>query len=168
MFAKIEHGPLMDRVYRHQRHFYDATRKYYLLGRDPMIAGLMPPANGSILEIGCGTGHNLPMLASFGTVDAIEIDPAALIAAHRAARSGGAAVIGHYHSHPTGLAEPSPRDAADAAPDGSIWLIAGGGQVTAWRAVAAGRRHGRFDPLALACAGVTPASQGKNSSKDFA
>lgn len=97
-----------------------------------------------------------------------EIDPAALIAAHRAARSGGAAVIGHYHSHPTGLAEPSPRDAADAAPDGSIWLIAGGGQVTAWRAVAAGRRHGRFDPLALACAGVTPASQGKNSSKDFA
>ncbi|MDR6147244.1 proteasome lid subunit RPN8/RPN11 [Sphingomonas sp. SORGH_AS870] len=81
-----------------------------------------------------------------------EIDPAALIAAHRAARGGGAAVIGHYHSHPTGLAEPSPRDAADAAPDGSIWLIAGGGRVTAWRAVAAGERHGRFDPLALACA----------------
>ncbi|MBZ6380136.1 Mov34/MPN/PAD-1 family protein [Sphingomonas sanguinis] len=81
-----------------------------------------------------------------------EIDPAALIAAHRAARAGGAGVIGHYHSHPTGLAEPSPRDAADAAPDGSIWLIAGGGQVTAWRAVAAGRRHGRFDPLTLACA----------------
>ena len=81
-----------------------------------------------------------------------EIDPAALIAAHRAARGGGAGVIGHYHSHPTGLAEPSPRDAADAAPDGHIWLIAGGGQVTAWRAVAAGRRHGRFDPLTLACA----------------
>ncbi len=59
MFAKIEHGPLMDRVYRHQRHFYDATRKYYLLGRDPMIAGLNPPEQGSILEIGCGTGRNL-------------------------------------------------------------------------------------------------------------
>ena len=59
MFAKIEHGPLMDRVYRHQRHFYDATRKYYLLGRDPMIAGLNPPERGSILEIGCGTGRNL-------------------------------------------------------------------------------------------------------------
>ena len=25
---------LMDRMYRHQRHFYDATRKFYLLGRD--------------------------------------------------------------------------------------------------------------------------------------
>ncbi len=59
MFAKIEHGRLMDRVYRHQRHFYDATRKYYLLGRDPMIAGLNPPERGSILEIGCGTGRNL-------------------------------------------------------------------------------------------------------------
>jgi S-adenosylmethionine-diacylgycerolhomoserine-N-methlytransferase len=59
MLSKIEHGPLMDRVYRHQRHFYDATRKYYLLGRDPMIAGLNPPERGSILEIGCGTGRNL-------------------------------------------------------------------------------------------------------------
>lgn len=59
MFAKIEHGPLMDRIYRYQRHFYDATRKYYLLGRDPMIAGLNPPERGSILEIGCGTGRNL-------------------------------------------------------------------------------------------------------------
>ena len=59
MFTKIEHGPLMDRVYRHQRHFYDVTRKYYLLGRDPMIAGLNPPERGAILEIGCGTGRNL-------------------------------------------------------------------------------------------------------------
>lgn len=96
-----------------------------------------------------------------------EIDPAALIAAHRVARGGGPAVIGHYHSHPTGLAEPSPRDAADAAPDGSIWLIAGGGAVTAWRAVAAGERHGRFDPLALACTERTPASERASLSRDF-
>jgi len=75
MFAKIEHGPLMDRVYRHQRHFYDATRKYYLLGRDPMIAGLMPPANGSILEIGCGTGRNLVMAgAAYPTTKLYGID----------------------------------------------------------------------------------------------
>lgn len=55
----LDHGSLMDRVYRHQRHFYDATRKYYLLGRDPMIAGLKPPPGSSVLEIGCGTGRNL-------------------------------------------------------------------------------------------------------------
>ncbi|WP_322963324.1 M67 family metallopeptidase [Sphingomonas fuzhouensis] len=97
-----------------------------------------------------------------------EIDPVALIAAHRAARGGGPAVIGHYHSHPSGLAQPSARDAADAAPDGTIWLIAGGQAVTAWRAVATGRRHGRFDPLDLACAELTPASHRGTSSRDFA
>jgi S-adenosylmethionine-diacylgycerolhomoserine-N-methlytransferase len=50
---------LMDAMYRHQRHIYDASRKFYLLGRDETIAGLAPPKGGSILEIGCGTGRNL-------------------------------------------------------------------------------------------------------------
>lgn len=59
----LDHGGLMDRVYRHQRHIYDATRKYYLLGRDPMIAGLKPPPGAAVLEIGCGTGRNLVQAA---------------------------------------------------------------------------------------------------------
>jgi S-adenosylmethionine-diacylgycerolhomoserine-N-methlytransferase len=59
METQLDHGGLMDRVYRHQRHVYDATRRYYLLGRDPMIAALMPPDGGNVLEIGCGTGRNL-------------------------------------------------------------------------------------------------------------
>jgi S-adenosylmethionine-diacylgycerolhomoserine-N-methlytransferase len=59
MAMQLDHGGLMDRVYRHQRHVYDATRRYYLLGRDTMIAGLNPPGEGSVLEIGCGTGRNL-------------------------------------------------------------------------------------------------------------
>jgi len=50
---------LMDRVYRHQRHVYDLTRKYYLLGRDHLIARLDVPAGGHVLELGCGTGRNL-------------------------------------------------------------------------------------------------------------
>jgi S-adenosylmethionine-diacylgycerolhomoserine-N-methlytransferase len=50
---------LMDRVYRHQRHIYDATRKYYLLGRDHLIVRLDPPDGGHVLELGCGTGRNL-------------------------------------------------------------------------------------------------------------
>lgn len=53
------HGGMMDDVYRTQRHFYDLTRKYYLLGRDKLIADLVPPPGGSVLEIGCGTGRNL-------------------------------------------------------------------------------------------------------------
>ncbi|AMJ63594.1 methyltransferase [Bosea sp. PAMC 26642] len=50
-------------MYRHQRHIYDASRKFYLLGRDELIAGLAPPRGGSILEIGCGTGRNLIKIA---------------------------------------------------------------------------------------------------------
>lgn len=49
----------MDVIYRHQRFIYDLTRRHYLLGRDQMIADLMPPANGTVLEVGCGTARNL-------------------------------------------------------------------------------------------------------------
>lgn len=59
--APSGHAALMDGVYRRQRHIYDLTRKYYLLGRDRLIAGLDVPANGSVLEIGCGTGRNMLM-----------------------------------------------------------------------------------------------------------
>lgn len=54
-----------------------------------------------------------------------EIDPAALFAAHRAARAGGAAMTGCYHSHPSGQAVPSARDVAGATP-GQYWLIVAG------------------------------------------
>ena len=67
-----------------------------------------------------------------------EIDPAALFAAHRRARSGGLAVVGHYHSHPSGLPVPSPRDAAQAMGDGAVWVILGGGEARAWRSIEAG------------------------------
>lgn len=54
---------LMDRIYRRQRHIYDASRKFYLLGRDQLIDGLQPPVGGGVLEIGCGTGRNLIRIA---------------------------------------------------------------------------------------------------------
>jgi S-adenosylmethionine-diacylgycerolhomoserine-N-methlytransferase len=54
----------MDRMYRLQRHFYDLTRAYYLLGRDQMLEQLNLPPNGSVLEIGCGTGRNLLHVAN--------------------------------------------------------------------------------------------------------
>jgi S-adenosylmethionine-diacylgycerolhomoserine-N-methlytransferase len=49
----------MDAIYRYQRYVYDATRKFYLLGRDRLIAELAPPPGGSVLEVACGTGRNL-------------------------------------------------------------------------------------------------------------
>lgn len=53
----------MDAIYRTQRHFYDATRKYYLLGRDRVINDLSPPGGGRVLEVACGTGRNLILAA---------------------------------------------------------------------------------------------------------
>lgn len=53
----------MDRMYRRQRHVYDLTRKFYLLGRDELIAALQPPPGGAVLEIACGTGRNLVQAA---------------------------------------------------------------------------------------------------------
>jgi S-adenosylmethionine-diacylgycerolhomoserine-N-methlytransferase len=49
----------MDAIYRYQRYVYDATRKFYLLGRDRLIDELAPPPGGRVLEIACGTGRNL-------------------------------------------------------------------------------------------------------------
>jgi len=67
-----------------------------------------------------------------------EIDPQALIDAHRAARGeGGPQVIGYFHSHPSGPAAPSATDSACASGDGKVWAILGSGagskDVTFWR-----------------------------------
>jgi len=53
----------MDRMYRKQRHVYDLTRRYYLLGRDLLIRRLNPASGDHVLEIGCGTGRNLVQAA---------------------------------------------------------------------------------------------------------
>lgn len=81
-----------------------------------------------------------------------EIDPRQLIATHRAARNSGPQVIGHYHSHPNGKAEPSARDAA-AAHGGEVWMIVTQDEESAWLA----RNGQRFDRLAL---NPTPAKAG--------
>jgi proteasome lid subunit RPN8/RPN11 len=62
-----------------------------------------------------------------------EIDPQALIDAHRAARSGGADVIGYFHSHPVGEPAPSATDSASASGDGRVWAILAGDDVRFWK-----------------------------------
>ena len=71
----------MDRRVYDRMAEHDSTHWWYRARRDILAdyvtryAGL--PKDARILEIGCGTGHNLPMLGAFGRVEAIEIDPAA-------------------------------------------------------------------------------------------
>jgi len=71
----------MDRIVYDRMAAHDSTHWWYRARRDILADYLVRegnlPANARILEIGCGTGHNLPMLGQFGEVDAIEIDPAA-------------------------------------------------------------------------------------------
>jgi S-adenosylmethionine-diacylgycerolhomoserine-N-methlytransferase len=57
------HAALMDKVYRRQRHFYDLTRKYYLLGRDRLVRQLNAGPGERVIEIGCGTARNLIRIA---------------------------------------------------------------------------------------------------------
>ncbi len=67
-----------------------------------------------------------------------DIDPQALIDAHRANRAGGPRLLGYYHSHPDGKPRPSATDAGMAARDGMIWAIIGGNTVTFWYSGKAG------------------------------
>lgn len=80
-----------------------------------------------------------------------EVDPAVLIAAHRAERAGGPKILGCYHSHPVGEPVPSREDAAQADPSGQLWLICGGATLHArlWIARAGGTLHERFDPAEI-------------------
>ena len=104
-----------------------------------------------------------------------EIDPAVLIAAHRAARAGGPAIIGHYHSHPSGTASPSAIDAAMAQRNGELWLIVGSdGAITGWRAVMPGTSaavHDCFEPMELTGSpqgALAPAPSGRHEDQPAA
>jgi len=91
-------------------------------------------ACGLLLGAGSHISHALPTANVHPEPQRhFEIDPAALIAAYKAARAGGPQIIGYFHSHPNGLARPSATDAAQASGDGRIWAIAANGAVSLWR-----------------------------------
>ena len=68
----------MERVVYQQMAELD-DRHWWYRARRRILAELIrrearPPANAQILEIGCGTGHNLAMLSGFGHIDGLELD----------------------------------------------------------------------------------------------
>jgi len=88
----------MDRIVYDRMAAHDSTHWWYRARRDILADFLVRegdlPRHARILEIGCGTGHNLPMLAKFGSVEAIEIDPAAReIASQRLGQPVGSAPL---------------------------------------------------------------------------
>ena len=62
MSPDIQTKEKMDRMYRWTRHFYDASRKYYLLGRDELITHLKCKNDEHVCEVGCGTARNLLLM----------------------------------------------------------------------------------------------------------
>lgn len=82
----------MDRIYRYQRHVYDATRKYYLIGRDRLIDELDPAPGDHVLELGCGTGRNLVTAAlryPRAHFTGVDISTEMLRSAERSVRAAG-------------------------------------------------------------------------------
>lgn len=73
-----------------------------------------------------------PVANTAMAADRFEIDPAAHLAVRKAARARGQAVIGCYHSHPDGRAQPSATDLAGAGENEFLWLIAAGGELVAF------------------------------------
>jgi 2-polyprenyl-3-methyl-5-hydroxy-6-metoxy-1,4-benzoquinol methylase len=92
----------MDRIVYDRMAELDSLHWWYRARREILsrvIESRIAPKSGSrILEIGCGTGHNLDMLGKFGTVDAVEMDQAARDVA--SARLGRPAVESHLPELP--------------------------------------------------------------------
>ena len=88
----------MERIVYDRMAELDSRHWWYRARRD-ILAALIArkirlPADARILEIGCGTGHNLEMLQRFGAADGIEIDPAArALARQRLGREIGSAPL---------------------------------------------------------------------------
>jgi len=107
--------------------------------RDQLIAAARAAAPNEacgLLE-GCRNGADLTVTAVHPAANlspapqtGFAIDPAVQFALQRRLRGSGRDIIGCYHSHPGGRAEPSRRDRDfvnwGGCPDGFVWIILAG------------------------------------------
>jgi len=59
----LAHQATMDRVYRHMKYVYDATRPLFLAGRGRLRCRVTELRPARVLEVGCGTARNLVLLS---------------------------------------------------------------------------------------------------------
>lgn len=86
-----------------------------------LITGAVDSGGGATSDIIVAGVHPSENMAACG--NSFEIDPALHMRLQRELRGSGEEILGVYHSHPKGPAEPSARDAGAAAYPGWIWLI---------------------------------------------
>lgn len=73
------HRDYLNRYYRHVRHIYDLSRRYYLLGRHRTLERLLAEPWDRLVEVGPGTGMNLAYLharrdyAHIGGIEAADV-----------------------------------------------------------------------------------------------
>jgi len=117
-------------------------------GQDLRVTRVVPSAN----------------LDPAGGTRAFEIDPALILEWTKRLRGTPERLIGHYHSHPDGPAQPSATDLDHAWEPGRIWLILGvrggpegpsGGRLAAFRYEEEGEAKA-FVPVALAAVPAGP------------
>ncbi|NOZ64944.1 MAG: M67 family metallopeptidase [Alphaproteobacteria bacterium] len=127
---------LRDKILRHAVDSYPHEACGLLIGQGGQVRDVIPSPN-----------------LSDSPEKNFEIDPALIIHHQRKARAGSDSIIGHYHSHPDGAAQPSVRDQAQNYDSDLIWLIV---RVTAdspqdMNAFASNVEGGSLAPIPLNC-----------------
>ncbi|MGE0041533.1 MAG: M67 family metallopeptidase [Vicinamibacterales bacterium] len=112
-------GAVLDRLVQHARAEAPGECCGLLAGRDGLVLRACPTANSDP-----------------SPTRRYRIDPAEHVAAVRACRADGMAIVGAYHSHPRGDATPSATDAREAFADFLFVIVGLGGEapeIRGWR-----------------------------------
>lgn len=128
---------------RLSRKHHDAMLKWADDAADHECCGLLFGRDDAIISVEQCTNVAADPARHF------EVDPVALIAAHKNARAGDPPIIGYFHSHPNGLARPSATDILQASDDGRYWLIVAEGKLSAWLPMATSGLVDGFKPVSI-------------------
>jgi proteasome lid subunit RPN8/RPN11 len=124
-------------------HILEAIVKAAKAAPDTEICGLLIGAGDRIAEIAPSPNRHPDPARGFAICDELYARTQAQ------AREAGLAVVGCYHSHPSGDMTPSDMDVLAVQEDGFVWIIAAPhGAAAAWRAVMRPPVKG-FEPLAI-------------------